>query len=236
MPKRGQYWKKGGLNAETVHARSTTKGFEEFEHFDDFLYDAATAAEAIYTTTGTFGAVAGNHGQVKWVSGTTAGNQSILSLGTNAKIDPTKDFLIRARCAIGDADTELFAHIGAFETLPTAADPPVLADDYVGFELIETTADADWGAITGEDVGGAGDETTTADLGTTGALNTFHDFEIRHDADIGSIFFSIDGSQVAQHSANLPLVALRPVIMVTTGDTNAKSIIVDSWLVTNDRS
>lgn len=156
-------------------------------------------------------------------------------MASNGTIDPTKDFLIRARVALTGADTELFAHIGAFEALPTAADPPVFTDDYIAFELIETTLNNDWDAISGEDVGGVGAETTTATT-VTGALDVFHEFEISFDATTNVATFKIDGTVRAQHSTNLPLVTLIPAIMVTTGDTTAKAIRVDSWLVSNSRT
>jgi len=136
--------------------------------------------------------------------------------------------------AITTADTELFASIGVYETLPTAADPPVLADDYAAFELVETTLNNDWDAITGEDVGGSGAETTTATT-ITGALDVFHDFEISFNAVQGTVKYKVDNVLRATHGTNVPLVAGFPVIMVTTGDTNAKGVLIDSWLVSNAR-
>ena len=233
MPGRGKYWERGGLNPQIVGARATTKGFTDIRHFDDFFYDAEPVTK--YATTGTFAAVAGTGGQVKWTSGITAGNQGICAMASNGTIDPTKDFLIRARVALTGADTELFATIGAYEVLPTAADPPVLVDDYVAFELIEATANNDWDAITGEDVGGAGAETTTATT-VTGALDVFHDYEISFNATTSVVTFKIDDTIRATHSANLPLITLIPCIMVTTGDTTAKAVRIDSWLVSNSRT
>lgn len=233
MPGRGKYWEKGGLNDSTVQLADTTKGFVDIEHFDDFFYDAEPVTR--YATTGTYANVAGTGGQVKWTSGTTAGNQGICAMASNGTIDPTKDFLIRARVALTTADTELFATIGAYEVLPTAADPPVLVDDYVAFELVETTLNNDWDAITGEDLGGSGAETSTATT-ITGALDVFHDFEISFNATTNVVSFTIDGVLRASHSTNLPLITLIPAIMVTTGDTNAKAVRIDSWLVSNSRT
>ena len=128
---------------------------------------------------------------------------------------------------------ELFAFIGAAEALPTAADPPVEADDYIYFRLVETTADANWFAVCGEDVGGSGAE-TSVDSGVVVDLNA-HDFEIV--VDNGTATFKIDGSRVATIATNLPLVAiLVPQIKVTTGDGNAKGIIADVLSVVNSRA
>ncbi len=233
MPGRGKYWEKGGLVKEVVGARATTKGFVDIRHFDDFFYDAEPVTR--YATTGTYANVAGTGGQVKWTSGTTAGNQAKCSMASNGTIDAAKDWLIRARVALTGADTQLFASIGAYETLPTAADPPVLANDYAAFELVEVTANNDWDAITGEDVGGSGAETTTATT-VTGALDVFHDYEISFKASEGSIKFTIDDVLRATHTANIPLTTLIPTIMVTTGDTTAKAVRIDSWLVSNSRT
>ena len=230
MPGRGRYWKKGGIKDETIVGQDLAIGFKEIKHFDDFFYDAEPVTK--YTTTGTYAAVAGVGGQARWTSGATAGNQAVVQLPQ--VIDVTKDWLMRVRAAITTADTELFAHIGIFETAPTAADPPVLANDYAAFELIETTLDNDWDAITGEDVGGAGAETTTATT-VTGALDVFHDYEISFNAASDLVTFKIDDVVRARHTANIPLVNGTPTIMVTTGDTNAKAINIDSWLVTNSR-
>jgi len=230
MPGRGRWWKRGGLLDETVLAEDTAKGRTESQHFDDFFYDAEPVTK--YTTTGTFASVTGAGGRVSWASGTTAGNQGICQLPH--VIDVTKDWLVRCRMAITTADTELFASIGVYETLPTAADPPVLADDYAAFELVETTLNNDWDAITGEDVGGSGAETTTATT-ITGALDVFHDFEISFNAVQGTVKYKVDNVLRATHGTNVPLVAGFPVIMVTTGDTNAKGVLIDSWLVSNAR-
>jgi len=231
MPGRGKYWERAGLKKEVVGVKATTKGFKDIRHFDDFFYDAEPVTK--YATTGTFATVAGTGGQVKWTSGTTAGNQSKCAMASNGTIDATKDWLMRARVGINTTDTELFATIGVYETLPTAADPPVLANDYAAFELIETTTNNNWDAITGEDVGGAGAETTT-DAGVVVDL-VLHNFEISFKASSGVVTFKIDDIVRATHSTNIPVTTLIPAIMVTTGNTTAKALTIDSWVVSNSR-
>jgi len=232
MPGRGKYWERGGFNPSIVGAQATTRGFVDIRHFDDFFYDAEPVTK--YATTGTFATVAGTGGQVKWTSGAIAGNQGICAMASNGTIDPTKDFLIRARVALTTADTELFATIGAYEVLPTAADPPVLANDFVGFELIETTANNNWDAISGEDF--STNPIQRTDAGVTGALDVFHDMEISFNSTTSVITYKIDDVVRANHSTRIPLITLIPTIMVTTGDANAKAVRIDSWLVSNSRS
>lgn len=198
-----------------------------YEHIDDFSH--ASSPTGSYAVSGTWSAVATGS---NFVSGTVAGNSGGIRQPTGATVDPTKRLGMKFRASLTNADTELFAYLGAFETAPTDADPPVLANDYIGFELIETTLNSNWQAICGQDVGGAGAE-TTVDTGVVVDLNTPHDFEIL--LENSSAKFYIDGALVATIGTNLPLVGLVPTLKVTTGNTSAKGLTIDALQVTNTR-
>ncbi len=72
------------------------------------------------------------------LSGATAGNTAgFETLGAGNFVDATKKLTFKARVQLASNDTELFAYIGCAETIPTAADPPVEADDFIGFTLVE---------------------------------------------------------------------------------------------------
>lgn len=228
MPGRPAYWRNVGTNT-TVNESISTEDiatFAESAQTDDFFYDAEPVTK--YATLGTFATVAGAGGQVKWTSGTTAGNACGISNASNGTVDPTKKLVIKTRAALTTADTELFAHIGAVETLPTAADPPVESDDGIYFKLTETTANANWFAVTR--VGGV---QTAVDTGIVVDLDVLHDFEIVLN-DLEATF-KIDGTIVGTSRTNLPLVALLPLLQVVTGDTNAKAIRIDALTVANSR-
>jgi len=229
MPGRPAYWRNLGTNVtpdESISAEDLAS-FAESTQTDDFFYDAEPVTK--YDTDGTFGTVTGSGGIVDWTTGTSAGNRAGIANAANGTVDPTKKLVIKARAGIGVADDEeLFAFIGATEALPTAADPPVEADDAIYFRLVETTADANWFAVTRE-------STTETAVDTGIAIDTaLHDFEIVLNS--GSAVFKIDGVQVATSSTNLPLVALLPLVKIVTGDTDAKEIKVDSLTVSNSRA
>ena len=186
----------------------------------DLIYAAQTGDTLSYVASGTqdaSGAVAGN----------TAG---FVTLGAGNFIDPTKKVTFKWRAQLATADTELFAYIGCAETTPTAADPPVEADDFIGFTLVETTLNANWQATTATDLG-----TTETDVDTGIVVDLLaHDFEFTLENSVA--IFRIDGSEVARITTNLPTTtALVPQIKVTTGDTNAKAIIADVLQITNAR-
>lgn len=205
------------------------KVLQDYSRQDDFGYASSPTGE--YTVSGTWSAVSEGS---NYVSGTTAGNSGgILTLGAGNAVDPTKRLEIRSRVKLTGNDEELFAFYGAFETAPTDADPPVLANDYIGFRLVETTTNANWEAIVGENVGGGGAE-TAVDTGVVVDLDTFHTFEIV--LENGGAEFKIDGIRVAVINTNLPLVPLVPLAKITTGDTNAKGITLDVLKVINSRS
>ncbi len=187
----------------------------------DLVYGAQSGDTLSYVATGTQDA-----------TGTTAGNTAgFVTLGAGNFVDPTKKLTFKAKVQLSLSDEELFAYVGCFETTPTAADPPVEADDAVGFTLVETTADANWFAVCATDLG------TTETLVDTGvAVDTnSHDFEVV--VDNGTATFKIDGSKVATITTDLPTAtALVPQIKVTTGDTDAKGIIADVLSVVNSRT
>jgi len=210
-------------------APETTAILTDYSKTDDFGYSASPTTD--YTVTGTWSAdVDGS----KFLSGVVAGNSGGLrSLGTGKQIDPTKKVDFKCRLKLTDADTELFAYIGLAQTAPTDADPPVEADDYVGFNLVETTLNTNWQCITATNLGTT--ETTT-DSGIVVDLNTFHTFEILGNSDGSEFEFKIDGNQVAVTRLTVPTnTALFPTVKVTTGNTVAKGIVVDVMSVVNTR-
>lgn len=218
------------LGAGTI-AREDVQTLPDYSRIDDFgyatdaqvdlVYAAQTGDTLSYVATGTqdaSGAVAGN----------TAG---FITLGAGNFVDPTKKLTIKARVQLAVADEEIFVYIGAFETTPTAADPPVEADDAVCFNLVEAVANTNWQCICATDLGTT---ETTVDSGIVVDLLA-HDFEIV--IDDGEATFKIDGAIVASIRTNLPTTtALVPQIKVTTGDANAKGIIADVLSVVNART
>ena len=209
-----------GIDKESV------KVLPAYSYTDDFGYSSSPTGE--YTVTGTWSGVPSGS---KFASGTTAGNSGgILKLGTGNNIDPTKKVVFRCRASLNDDDEELFAYIGLGQTEPTNADPPVEADDFIGFTLVETTANANWQCTTATDLG-----TTETDIDTGVAVGlSVHDFEFV--LENGLATFKIDGNIVGSTTATLPTnTALVPRIKVTTGDTTAKGITVDVLSIQNDR-
>ncbi len=188
----------------------------------DLVYAAQTGDTLSYVATGT-----------KDVTGATAGNTAgFITLGAGNFVDPTKKLTFKARVALTEADEELFAYIGCAQTTPTAADPPVEGDDFIGFTLVETTADANWQCTTATDLGTT---ETDIDSGIAVDLATFHDFEfVLYN---GTATFKIDGVQVGVTTLTLPVnTALVPQIKVTTGDTAVKGISVDVLSIINSRA
>lgn len=217
--------------ASTVTAESV-QTFPDYSYRDDFGYQEDTAVNLKYAAQSgdTLSYVATGTNDVS--GGSSPNTAGFLLLGAGNLVDATKKLTFKARVQLTDADTELFSYIGCFETTPTVADPPVLADDYVAFEMVEVTSNANWNAICGDDVGGSGAE-TSVDTGVVIDLDP-HDFEIV--VDNGVATFKIDGAIVATIDTNLPLVAiLQPTIKVTTGDANAKGITADVLSVVNAR-
>lgn len=212
-------------------ARDEIQTLPDYSRIDDFGYatdaqvDLVYAAQAgdtlSYVATGTQDA-----------TGTTAGlTAGFITLGAGNFVDPTKKLTIKARVQLSLDDEELFAYIGAFETTPTAADPPVEGDDAVCFNLIEGTANLNWQCICATDLGTT---ETTVDSGIVVDLLA-HDFEIV--IDNGEATFKIDGNIVATINTDLPTTtALVPQIKVTTGDSDAKGIIADVLSVVNART
>ena len=211
--------------------RDSVQTFPDYSKSDDFGYAADAQVDAVYApqTADTLSYVATG---TKDLTGTTAGNTAgFVTLGAGNFVDPTKKLTFKARVQLTDDDEELFAYVGCFETTPTAADPPVEADDAVGFTLVETTADANWQAVCATDLGTT---ETKVDTGVAVDLNP-HDFEVV--VDNGTATFKIDGSKVASITTDLPTAtALVPEIKVTTGDTDAKGIIADVLSVVNSRT
>ncbi len=211
--------------------RDSVQTFPDYSKSDDFgyatdaqvdlVYGAQTGDTLSYVATGTQGA-----------TGTTAGNTAgFVTLGAGNFVDPTKKLTFKAKVQLSLSDEELFAYVGCFETTPTAADPPVEADDAVGFTLVETTADANWFAVCATNLGTT---ETLVDTGIPVDTNS-HDFEVV--VEDGTATFKIDGNRVASITTDLPTAtALVPQIKVTTGDTNAKGIIADVLSVVNSRT
>lgn len=214
-----------GINKESVKVLPAYSRTDDFGYATDaqvdLVYAAQTGDTLAYVATGTkdtTGAVAGN----------TAG---FITLGAGNFVDPTKKLVFRAKVQLATADTELFGYIGCAETTPTAADPPVEADDFIGFTLVETTANANWQCVTATDLGTT---ETLVDSGVVVDLLT-HDFEFT--LEDGKATFKIDGNVVGSSITNIPVTtALVPQIKVTTGDTNVKAIIADVLSVQNDRA
>jgi len=187
----------------------------------DLIYAAQTGDTLSYVATGT-----------KDLTGTTAGNTAgFITLGAGNFVDPTKKLTFKARVQLTDDDEELFAYIGCAQTTPTAADPPVEADDYIGFTLVETTANANWQAVCATDLG---TDETLVDTGKVVDLLS-HNYEVVLDGGVAT--FKIDGSVVATIRTDIPTnTALVPQIKVTTGDTDAKGIVADVLSVVNSRT
>ena len=187
----------------------------------DLIYDAQTGDTLSYVTTGTQDA-----------TGTTAGNGAgFITRGAGNFVNPTKKLTVQARVQLSLDDEELFAYIGCAETTPTVADPPVEADDYIGFTLVETTTDENWFAVCATDLG---TDEVRVDTGVAVDLLA-HDFEFV--LENGTATFKIDGTQVATINTFLPVATdLVPQIKVITGDTDAKGIIADVLSVVNSRS
>jgi len=211
--------------------RDSVQTFPDYSKSDDFGYATDAQVDLVY------GAQAGDTLSyvatgTKDATGTTAGNTAgFITLGAGNFVDPTKKLTFKARVQLADSDEELFGYIGCFETTPTAADPPVEADDAVGFTLVETTGDANWFAVCATNLGSV---ETRVDTGIVVDLDA-HDFEVV--VDNGTATFKIDGSKVASIDTNLPTAtALVPQIKVTTGDTSVKGIIADVLSVVNSRT
>ena len=198
----------------------------DYSKVDDFDY-AATPTDK-YTVIGTFAAASTGS---KFTTGTTAGNAAGVESPIGATVDSTKKLIFKSTVALTTADEELFAYIGCAETVPTAADPPVEADDFIGFTLVETTADANWQAVTSTDLG------TTDTIVDTGVVVDLlpHDFEIT--LENSEAVFKIDGVVVARNILTLPVAtALLPLVKVVTGDTAAKAVTVDVLSIVNSRA
>lgn len=197
---------------------------------DDFNYGADAQTDLVYTpqVADTLSYPANG---TKDASGTTAGNTAgFKTLGAANTVDPTKKLVFKWRVQLLDADEELFAYIGCAQTVPTAADPPVEADDFIGFTLVEGVANANWFAVTATDL--ATDE-TKVDTGKVVDL-LVHDYEFT--LEDGTATFKIDGDVVASSTTDLPTnTVLIPLIQVTTGDTAIKSILADVLQITNTR-
>ena len=201
-----------------------------YSYFDDFGYAADAAVNLKYAaqTGDTLSFVAtGTQDASGAVAGNTAG---FVTLGAGNFIDATKKITYKAKVQLTDDDEELFAYIGLAETTPTAADPPVEGDDFIGFTLVETTTNANWFAHVATDLGTT---ETEVDTGIVVDLLT-HNFEFTLENSVA--IFRIDGSEVARITTNLPVATvLVPNIKVTTGDTDAKGIIADVLQITNAR-
>lgn len=213
------------------YAKSTTaesvQVLPDYSKTDDFSYASSPTTD--YTVVGTWSAVADGS---NFVSGTVAGNSGGIVSPISAGVDSSTKVTLKARVALTNADTELFAYIGFFQTNPTDADPPVEGDDAICFRLVETTTDNNWDAVTATDLGTT---ETVVDTGVVVDLATFHDFEIV--LDNGTATFSIDGAVVGRSTTNLPVgTALLPIVKVTTGDTSAKGVDVDVLSVINGRA
>ncbi len=212
-------------------AKDSVQTFPDYSYSDDFGYttDAQVDLKYVAQSADTLSYVAtGTQDATDTSAGTAAG---FIISGAGNQVDPTKKLTIKARVSLTLDDEELFAHIGAFETNPTIADPPVLANDYIAFEMIETTLDTNWQAICGEDFGGSGDE-TVVDTGVEIDLLP-HDFEIVLDGGLAT--FKIDGVKVASIDTNIPLEPLTTTVKVTTGDGDSKGISADVLSVVNAR-
>lgn len=186
----------------------------------DVVYDLQVGDTLSYPAAGT-----------KDASGTTAGNTAgFVTTGAANTVDPTKKLTFKWRVQLLDADTELFAYIGCAQTVPTAADPPVEADDFIGFTLVEGTANANWFAHVATNLG---TDETEEDTGKVVDL-LVHDYEFTLENSVAT--FKIDGDVVSTITTDLPTnTALIPLIQVTTGDTAIKSILADVLQITNAR-
>jgi len=215
---------KEGIDPEDI------KVLTAYTYFDDFGYQNASQVDLKYAaqTGDTMSFVATG---TKELTGTTAGNGAgFITLGAGNFIDATKKIIYKARVQLTDDDEELFAYIGLAETTPTVADPPVEGDDFIGFTLVETTANANWFAHVATDLG---TDETEVDTGIVVDLLA-HDFEFTLENSVAT--FKIDGNVVASISTDLPVATvLVPNIKVITGDTDAKGIIADVLQITNSR-
>ena len=210
--------------------KDSIQTFPDYSKIDDFgyttdaqvdlVYSAQTGDTLSYVATGTQDA-----------TGTTAGNGAgFITSGAGNFVNPTKKLTFKAKVQLSLDDEELFAYIGCAETTPTVADPPVEADDFIGFTLVETTADANWFAVCATDLG---TDEVRVDTGIPVDLLS-HDFEFV--LENGTATFKIDGAIVATANTFIPVATdLVPQIKVVTGDTDAKGIIADVLSIVNAR-
>lgn len=201
----------------------------DYTFTDDFNYANQTATALVWTVAAE-GAYATNATGIKLTTGATATQTGgILKLGANNFIDPTKKVTFKFRGAVTDSIVDMFSYIGLFETAPTDADPPVEADDAIGFRVL--TGETNWFAITATDLG-----TTDTIIDTGVALDLLvHDFEFT--LDDGTATFKIDGVQVAKTSLTLPVATdLIPIVKVTAGASTDIGLTLDVLSVINSRT
>lgn len=192
---------------------------------DDF--DHATSPTDRYAVAGTWSSVATGS---NFVSGATAGNSAGIFGPVGGAVDATKKIIFKATVTLTDDDEQLFAYIGLAETIPTAADPPVEGDDFIGFTLVEVVSNVNWQAHTATDLGTV---ESVIDTGIVVDLLT-HDYEIT--LENSEAVFKIDGVEVARQTATLPVATtLRPLVATTTGDTSAVGCTVDVLSLVNTR-
>ena len=217
-------------NISGTRTVDSVQTFPDYSYKDDFGYTTDAQTNLVYTaqTGDTLSYVATG---AQDATGTTAGNGAgFITSGAGNFVDATKKLTYKARVQLSLDDEELFAYIGCAETTPTVADPPVEADDFIGFTLVETTADANWSAVCATDLG---TDETIVDTGIVVDLLP-HNFEFVLQS--GRAEFKIDGNVVAIIVDDIPVATdLVPQIKVITGDTDAKGIIADVLAITNAR-
>ncbi len=219
----------GGLTRELVSNPDTDMWL-----YDEFFYPTpSTGLNTHYEKAGTFTAPTNvTHGQVQFQTSASANNVTrINTCGAGLlAMDPTKNFRIVWRARKVSSDVNIAVLLGAYRdqgskpggVFPFASPQP----DYVFFRADGT---GNWFAQTHNGI-------TPTSTDTTVVTDTlFHTFEIRSDPSGPNIEYLIDGAIVATHTTNLPNNNVAIFAGVQTGTTSAKSIVVDSFFMYQDR-
>ncbi len=219
----------GGLTRELIANPNT-----DMYLYDEFFYPVPSTGLAIhYETAGIFSAPTNVlHGQVQFQTTAVANNVSrINTCGAGLlAMDPTKNFRIVWRARKSTSDVNIAVLLGAYKdggskpagVFPFASPQP----DHVFFRSDGT---GNWFAQTHDGI-----TPTNTDTGVA-SDTLFHTFEIRSDPSGPNIEYLIDGAIVATHTTNLPNDNVAIFAGVQTGTTSAKSIVVDSFLMYQDR-
>ena len=196
----------------------------DFEFYDEFIYNTFINENwEQLSGTGTWDVTISAIGGI--VGRNTSGETSSgggLRLNQNSLCDVTKDFLLRWRARSVDVSllaTRLGFYPANFSTsvgtFPFGTEPT----NRIVFAHNGTEVDTNWRAVTNNG------ESTSTDTGVA-VDTTFHVFEINRSG--STITFLIDGSQVAQHTTNLPTGNLQLFYYSQDGENVSKQQQIDT--------